>query len=176
MNARTTRTQTSDADERAIRAIPERMAAAWNAGSAEDFAAAFADDADFMAFEGTHLKGRREIVSFHQRIFDTTVKGSRIEGRAKFVRFVDPHTAVLHAVARVALPGQATFSPSRDSMQLFVVTKRDGEWRVESVLNARILTLERQYFLDEIDALPTEAQHQVTDLVASLARGRRAGR
>jgi hypothetical protein len=53
-------------------------------------------------------------------------------------------------------------------MQLYVVTKRDGEWRAEAVLNARRVTLERQFFLDDVDALPAAAQHQVTDLVASL--------
>ena len=53
-------------------------------------------------------------------------------------------------------------------MQLTVVAKRDGEWRGEELMNARRLTMERQLFLDDIDALPAEAQRQVTDLVASL--------
>jgi uncharacterized protein (TIGR02246 family) len=57
-------TQTA-ANEDAIRAIHQRMIDAWNAGDAEAFAAPFTDNADFVAFEGTHLKGRREIASFH---------------------------------------------------------------------------------------------------------------
>ena len=55
-------------------------------------------------------------------------------------------------------------------MQLTVVTKRDGEWRSEGLMNARKLTMERQLFLDDIDSLPAEAQRQVTDLVASLKK------
>ena len=53
-------------------------------------------------------------------------------------------------------------------MQLTVVVKRDGEWRSEGLMNARRLSLERQLFLDDLDALPGEAQRQVTDLAASL--------
>ena len=55
MNSLTT-TQTA-ADEEAIRAIHQRMIDAWNAGDAVAFAAPFTDEADFVAFEGTHLKG-----------------------------------------------------------------------------------------------------------------------
>ncbi len=66
------------------------------------------------------------------------------------------------------LPGQPKTSQSRDSMQLFVVIKRDQDWRIEGLLNARKLTLERQFFLDEFDSLSEEAQRQVTDLVAGL--------
>jgi hypothetical protein len=57
-------------------------------------------------------------------------------------------------------------------MELIVVTKRDGQWRGQSLMNARRLTMERQLFLDDIDSLPADAQRQVSDLVASLKRRR----
>jgi hypothetical protein len=49
----------------------------------------------------------------------------------KFVRFVSPVQAVMHSVVAYALRGQPKAPPSRDSMQLTVVSKRDGEWRAE---------------------------------------------
>ena len=55
MNSQTTTQTTADKD--AIRAIHQRMIDAWNAGDAAAFAASFIDEADFVAFEGTHLKG-----------------------------------------------------------------------------------------------------------------------
>jgi uncharacterized protein (TIGR02246 family) len=168
MNSQTA-TQTA-ADEDAIRAIHQRMIDAWNAGDGAAFAAPFTDDADFVAFEGTHLKGRQEIALFHQRIFDTVVKGSRLEGEVKFVRLLSPMLAVMHSVVRVTLRGQTEASPSRDSMQLTVVTKRDADWRGEGLMNARRLTMERQLFLDDVDSLPPEAQRQVSDLVESLKK------
>jgi uncharacterized protein (TIGR02246 family) len=164
------------ADEEAIRAIPLQMADGWNQGSGAGFAAPFTETADFIAFEGTHLKGRQVIEEFHQQIFDTEVKGTRLEAEAKFVEFLSPDRAILHAVARVALPGESETSPSRDSMQLFVVRKYGSEWRVDAVLNARQLTLERQYMMDEFDALPAEAQRQVLDLIASLKQSEESSR
>ena len=131
------------------------------------------DDADFVVWEGTHLKGRQQIASFTQQIFDMVVKGSHLEGEVKFVRLLSPVLAVMHSVVRMALPGQIKTSPSRDSMELTVVTKRDGEWRAEGLLNARRLTMERQVFLDELDSLPADAQQQVSDLVASLKQHHR---
>jgi hypothetical protein len=53
-------------------------------------------------------------------------------------------------------------------MQLFVATKRDGRWCIEAVLNARKLSLERQAFFDDFDALPAETQGQVSNLIAAL--------
>jgi uncharacterized protein (TIGR02246 family) len=72
MNSQTT-TQTAG-DEGAIRAIHQRMIDAWNAGDGAAFAGPFTDDADFVAWEGTHLKGRQEIALFTQRILDSVVK------------------------------------------------------------------------------------------------------
>jgi uncharacterized protein (TIGR02246 family) len=148
------------------------MIDAWNAGDAAAFIAPFTDDADFVAFEGTRLKGRKEMTSFHQRIFDTFVKRSRMQGEVKFVRFLSQTSAVMHSVVAYALHGQTQAPPSRDSMQLTVATKRNGEWRAELLMNARRVTMERQLFLDDIDSLPAKAQREMSDLAASLKKGR----
>jgi uncharacterized protein (TIGR02246 family) len=156
------------ADEIAIRAISSQMIDGWHAGSGEAFAAPFSETADFVEFEGPYLKGRQAIAAFHQQFIDTLAERFQIEIEPNFVRFLDPQRAVMHSVARITLPGQTKPSPSRDSMQFFVVRKCAGEWCVEAFQNCRRLTLERQLFLDDLDALPAAAQRQVTELVASL--------
>ena len=169
MNSQTTQRGTiTPADEAAIRAIPLQMIDGWNRGSGEAFAAPFSETADFVEFEGTHLTGRQAIAAFHQQFIDTLVERFHIAIEPKFVRFLDPHLAVMRAVSRITLPGQPAPSPSRDSMEFFVVRKYAGDWRVEAFQNCRRLTLERQRFLDNLDALPAAAQRQVADLVASL--------
>jgi uncharacterized protein (TIGR02246 family) len=112
MNSQAT---TQIGDEKAIRAIHQRMIDAWNTGDGAAFAAPFTEDANFVAFEGTHLKGRQEITSFHQRIFDTVVKGSRLEGgEVKFVHFLGPALAVMHSVRqRNAAGADQTVTESR---------------------------------------------------------------
>src|SRR5262245_29277555 len=159
-----------DGDEAAIRAIHRQMIEAWNRGSAEGFAAAFTDEADFVAFEGTHLVGHSRIVAFHRQIFDTVVKVSRLEGEVKFVRFLGPRLALMHSTVRTTLAGQTAPFPGRDSMQLYVVMKHDEGWRVEGLLNARRLTLDQQYFWDDLDSLPADGRRQVMHLVASLLK------
>ena len=80
----------------------------------------------------------------------------------------------MHAVGRTMLPGELEPSPSRDSMQIFVVMKSEGVWQVEGLLNARKLTIERQFFLDDLGSLPEKAQRQVMDLIASLKQRHQA--
>jgi uncharacterized protein (TIGR02246 family) len=114
MNSQKAQTRASTpADEDVIRAIHRRMIDAWNAGDGAAFAASFTDGADFVVWDGTHVKGRQQIASFTQRIFDTVVKGSRFEGEVNFVRFLSPVLAVMHSEVRVTLPGQTTASPGQ---------------------------------------------------------------
>ena len=171
MNSQTTQILASNsADEDAIRAIHQRMIDAWNAGDGAAFAAPFSDEADFVAWDGTHLKERQQIATFTQRVIDTVAKGSRLEGEVKFVKFLSPQLAVVHSAVRVTPAGQTKTSPSRDSMELTAVTKRNGKWYGEALMNARRLTMERQLLLDDLDSLPEEAQREVSDLVASLKK------
>ncbi|NJO43225.1 MAG: SgcJ/EcaC family oxidoreductase [Cyanobacteria bacterium RU_5_0] len=173
MNSQTAQTITPT-DESAIRAFHRQMIDAWNRGSGEGFAAPFSETADFLTFEGTHLKGRKEIAAFHQQAFDTVVKGTHLEGEVNFVRFVNSQLALMHVVIRVILAGRTETSPSRDSLPLYVVTKGDEGWQIEGLLNTRKLTLERQFFLDDFDSLSAEAQRQVTDFVAGLKQQQQA--
>jgi uncharacterized protein (TIGR02246 family) len=158
------------ADEDAIRAIHQRIIDAWNAADGSAFAAPFTEDADFVAFEGTHLRGRQAIAAFHREAFDTVVAGTRLEGEVKFVHPLGHTLVVMHSIVRVTLRGQTEASPSRDSMQLTVVRRHDGEWRCDGLMNARRLTMEQQLFLDDLGALPPAAQHKVIDLVGLLKK------
>jgi hypothetical protein len=108
------------------------------------------------------------MLPFHQRIFDTVVKRSRIEGDVKFVRFVSPTLALMHSTVTYALRGQSKASRARDSMQLTVVAKRDRESRAEALMNPRRVTIEDQDFVDGIDLLPADSQREMRDLAASL--------
>lgn len=161
-------------DEDAIRELPLRMISAWNAGDGEALASVFSDTADFIAFEGTRLTGRAEIAAFHQDIFATVVRGSKLDGEVEFVRLLSPELAVMHARARTTLPGASMPSPSRESMQLFVVAKSGDRWQVEALMNARRLSPAQQLQSDELYALPAESQVEAAAFIASLA-GRQDG-
>jgi uncharacterized protein (TIGR02246 family) len=127
------------------------MIAAWNRGDSDAFAAPFTETADFIAFEGTHLHGRAEIAAFHRQLFATAVRGTKLEGGVRFVRLLAPDLAVVHAWARyTTLPGADRSVAGRDSMQLYVVARRDGVWFAEAMQNCRQLTLDQQQILDDV--------------------------
>ena len=155
------------ADERSVCEIHRRMIKAWNAGDGASFAAPFTEDADFVAWEGTHLKGRQRIALFTQQVLDTAVKGSCMQGRVKFVRFLTPTVAMMHSVVSYRLEGQLQQTEDPEFMELTVVAREGGEWRVEGLLNARMLTMAQQRLCDDFEPLSPEARQQVLGLVSA---------
>jgi uncharacterized protein (TIGR02246 family) len=130
-------------EEASIRALYEQLMDGWNNGSAEAFAAPFEEDADFVAFDGTHFKGRDEIVSSHQPLFDKWLKGTRLTGEVRAIRFLAPEIALMHAVGGTIMRKKSEASPERDSVQTLVAAKRDGEWRLVAFHNTRVRPMGR---------------------------------
>jgi uncharacterized protein (TIGR02246 family) len=131
------------ADEAAVRTLYQQLMDGWNQGSSDAFAAPFAEDGDFIAFDGTHFKGRQEIAQFHQPLFETYLKGTRLVGQVISVRFLSPEVALMHAVGGTVMRGKSAPAPERDSIQTLVATKRDGEWCLAAFQNTRIRPIGR---------------------------------
>ena len=126
------------AEEAAVRALYQQLMDGWNQGSGDAFAAVFTEDGDLIGFDGTHFKGRQEIAPFHQRLFDKWLKGSRLVGEVKDVRFLSPDVALMHAVGGTVMRGKTDPVPERDSIQTLVATRQDGEWRLAAFQNTRL--------------------------------------
>ena len=127
------------ADEAAVRALYQQQMDGWNQGSGDAFAAVFTEGGDLVGFDGTHLKGRQEIAPFHQQLFDKWLKGSRLVGQVKDVRFLSPDIALMHAVGSTVMRGKSEPSPERDSIQTLVAVRQEGdEWRLAGFQNTRL--------------------------------------
>jgi uncharacterized protein (TIGR02246 family) len=129
------------ADEEAVRDLYRELMDGWNRGSGEDFAAVFTEDGDLVAFDGTHFAGRAQIAPFHQELFDKWMKGTRLVGRVKDVRFLSPNVALMHAVGSTIKRAKSVPSPERDSIQTLVATRQNGEWRFAAFQNTRLRVL-----------------------------------
>jgi uncharacterized protein (TIGR02246 family) len=126
-------------DEAAVRDVYQQFMEAWNRGSGTALAQVFIQDGDLVGFDGTHLKGRRDIAQFHQRLFDRWLKGSRLVGKVIDVRFLAPDVALIHAVGGTVLRGRRSPAPERDSIQTLVATRDDeGGWRLAAFQNTRL--------------------------------------
>lgn len=131
-------TNATDADEAAVRGLFGQMIEGWNRGSGVEFAAAFAEDGDLVAFDGTRFRGRGEISAFHQELFDKWMKGTHLVGRIEGVRFLGPDVALMHAVGGTVMRGKTKPSPERDSIQTYVAARENGEWRLAAFQNTRV--------------------------------------
>jgi uncharacterized protein (TIGR02246 family) len=126
------------ADEAAVRALYQQVMNGWNQGSGDAFAAVFTQDGDLVGFDGTHFKGRQQIAPFHQQLFDKWLKGSRLVGEVKDVRFLSPDVALMHAVGGTEMRGKSEPVPERDSIQTLIATRQGDEWRLAAFQNTRL--------------------------------------
>ena len=127
---------TSDAE--AVRALYHQLMDGWNTGSAVEFAAPFADEFDFIAFDGMRFQRREELVRFHEPLFKTHLKGTRLVGEVTDVRFVSADVAVMHATGGTILRGATRPAPERASIQTLVAAHRDGTWQLVAFQNTRV--------------------------------------
>ena len=127
----------SPSDVAEVRALYDRAMDGWNLGSGEAFAAPFADDCDFVAFDGVRFRGRDELIRFHDPLFKTHLKGTRLVGGVTDVRFLGSEVAVIHAFGGTVLRGQSAPAPARDSVQTLVAVKRNGVWQLVAFQNTR---------------------------------------
>ena len=146
-------------DEAAIRSLYERMMDGWNEGSGNDFAAPFTDDADFVGFDGTHLRGRQEIALFHQQLFDKFIKGSRLVGKIRSIRFLTHYIIVMVAVGGTVMAEQSDIEPERNSIHTLVAIKHDGKWHFTAFQNSRAQFIGRP---EESQALTEELRREMS--------------
>ena len=125
-----------DAEE--LRGLYLAMMEGWNRGSGEAFAAPFADEADFVAFDGTRFRRRDELVRFHEPLFRTHLKGTRLVGDVTDVRFIGSDVAVVHAYGGTVPPGKREPAPERDSLQTLVGVKCSDRWQFVAFQNTRV--------------------------------------
>ena len=144
----------SSYDEDAIRALYQQKIDGWNAGNGSEFAAPYTDDSDYIGFDGTYLKGRQEIASLHQMLFDKFVKGSRLVGKIRSIRFLTPAIAIVVAVGGTVMAGQSDIDPERNSSHMLVAMKQNAIWRFTAFQNSRAQFIGR----------PEEAQALTDDL------------
>ena len=133
-------------DEAAIRDLLQRLIDDWGRGDGEAYGSRFTEDADYVSFDGSHTKGRAEISSSHQQLFDTWLEGTRLVGQVKGVRFLSPDVSLIHAAGGTVMRGKTKPSPERNSIQTLVAIRHDGEWRFAAFHNTRVRPIGRSVF------------------------------
>ena len=122
----------------AIADLGRRLVEAWNRGDAAAYADLFTEDADYVVFNGAHLRGRQEIENTHRWLFEGPLKGSKLGGgSAPAVHFLRPDVAVAVSGGGVVADGEAEVAPAQDSVQTVVLVDEGDRWRYASFQNTR---------------------------------------
>jgi len=125
-------------DETAVRGVVQAVQDGWNAHDAKAFAAAFADDADYVVVHGAYSKGRKEIEQGHVGIFSTIYKESKNTATVKRVRFLRPDQAVVHVEWNLEFSLGGTVNKGH-AMNTMIIGKRpDGRWLIDVFQNTPI--------------------------------------
>ena len=130
---------TTAADAQAVRDLFCQLLDAWGRGDGEAYGALFAEDADYVAFDGSNRRGTRAIADEHQQLFDTWLKGTRLVGQIDTLRFLGPDVALVHASGGTIFPGQKDERGRRPSIQTLVAVRRPDGWRFTAFHNTRIV-------------------------------------
>jgi uncharacterized protein (TIGR02246 family) len=125
---------TDEAAVTAVRELYPRMLAGWNARSAEDMAAVFAEDGEVIGFDGSQHSGREGIAADMRRIFADHSTATYV-ARVKDVRLLNADTALLTADVGMVPPGGSDINPQANAIQTVVASRSDGQWRAVHLQN-----------------------------------------
>jgi uncharacterized protein (TIGR02246 family) len=130
-------------DAMLVRTLYTQLTDGWNAGNGEAFATPFAEQCDFIAFDGARFRSRDEIVRFHEPLFRTHLRGTRLVGEVTDVRFLTADVALMHARGGTIPRGGTRPAPERDSVQTLVARHENGTWRLVAFHNTRVRPIGR---------------------------------
>ncbi|WP_152396103.1 SgcJ/EcaC family oxidoreductase [Paenibacillus guangzhouensis] len=127
-------------DRQAIQNLFIRLSQAWDAGDGVAYGRCFTADADYVTFNGEHLRGRQAIDTVHQQLWNGVLRGSKLLylDAELTLRFLSPELAIAHATGIVQLRFHKKPPTSRQSINSNVLLKVNGEWQIAAFHNCRI--------------------------------------
>lgn len=115
-------------DEDAIRTAVASYVDAYNRGDAEAVANHWSESADWVSPSGERFQGRQAIQQEMETLFAES-QGLKIEVIDPTVRLVSPDVGLEEGTVRVTRPD----APPSDSTYVAVHSKKNGQWKLESV-------------------------------------------
>ncbi|MCO6480705.1 MAG: SgcJ/EcaC family oxidoreductase [Phaeodactylibacter sp.] len=135
----------TEADEAAIRGLVQSMADGWTEGSGEKFAAAFADEHDYIVWNGMYFKNfnTQGNAAAHQGLFESVYKDTEHYATVDKVKFIREDIALIHVLAAVVKKGEGR-PADPGVLWTGLLEKQEGQWKIISFHN-----LDLEIFQDE---------------------------
>lgn len=121
-----------------IFSVMEQLSAGWLAGDGKLFATPFSSQAYFVAFDGTILNGPAEIAAFHQKAFESHLRGTELVLANQEIRQVCASSWLVFARGGIKSKDGSVAELTGESAQLFFCKKEAGAMLIEAFQNTRI--------------------------------------
>jgi len=119
--------------------ITTRFQDAWNRHDMAAFGRLFHPDATFVNRFGTYWRGVDQIVAGHAGIHASIYRDSTLAIDPPDVDPITDDAAILHFWSRLGAGAAHPAGPHQvDTLILAVVTRRDGEWRIQALENVTL--------------------------------------
>ena len=126
--------RSTPADEQAVRDLYQRLHAAWNRSSGDDFAALFAEGCDVLGYDGSFMHGPSEVYETLNGIF-AHHQTARYIAVVKSVRFLAADVGYLRAFAGLVPPGQNDINPDVNAWQTLTAIRTPSGWKIACFQN-----------------------------------------
>jgi uncharacterized protein (TIGR02246 family) len=147
-------------DEDVIRAAVASYVNAYNRGDAKAVADHWAENADWVSPSGDRFQGRQAIQREMEALFAES-KGLKIEVTDLRVRLVSSDVALEEGTVRVIWPE----APHSDSTYVAIHSKKNGQWKLESVRETSLPDVQPHLQLKQLEWLVGEWVDESPDVV-----------
>ena len=124
----------ADSPEQVAGAVVQRLEQAWNAADGDAWAAAFAEDADFITVRGEYFRTRTTIAEGHHHIFTTFYKGSTNRIVLLRARPLRDDVILAHSSAELTVPAGPMAGTHR-AIQSLLIVRANEAWQIASFHN-----------------------------------------
>jgi len=115
-------------DDTAIRALLTRLYDAWARGDGLAYGRCFAEQSDYITFNGLHLHGRTENTALHSALFRGVLKGTKLSAQIESLAMLSDDIALVHTAG----------SGRKRSYQTYVLVRVGADWLIRSFQNTRV--------------------------------------
>ena len=125
-----------------VKSVVASLAESWNRHDMAAFAAAFAENADFVNVIGMHWHGRQEIEAKHTATHRTIFRNSALQIVEQSVRFLSPRIALAHVSTELkgAESLRERVAPeTRRTLLTCVMVKEADRWLITAAHNTDIV-------------------------------------
>ena len=123
--------------ETRIKESLDKMVDGWQRGDGKLFAQPFSKEAHFVAFDGSIHHGPDEIAAFHQRAFDTVLKGTSLALEISEIKQIEQKIWLVFSKGWHRLSNAPVGNRTAESVNIFVCRADEEKIEVLAFQNTR---------------------------------------